>query len=280
MWHRVEPNLPFHFVHLPKTGGSSVNHALSTIAAAKYFNIISLKGSHVLDLNIEKNLLDMKADFLINHKPWMFSTAHIPFIKAKKILGRANFFTVLRDPINRYLSDYCSNNKNIDDFGLSSFTEQVDKWSGKKNVPIYLTDNLMTKILGRTDNLHSPCTEKDFDNARNNLDSFSGIFFTKSVTELIASLYTMFGLEHKDKNYQNVTGNYQQFLNEEHRDLAIRQNSYDVMLKDLIHENQKQDIEISNFSFYEKTYVSNDQCFSIFDGLTKTSQEFIRKMKS
>lgn len=276
MWHKIEPNLPFHFVHLPKTAGSSVNHALATIAAAKQFNFISVKGSHVLDLNIEKNLINLKYDFLINHKPWVFSSAHMPFIKAKKIFGRANFFTVLRDPINRYLSDYCSNHKNVYDFGLSNLKNQVDKWSGKKDLPLYLTDNLMTKILGRTENLYSPCAEKDYDNARRNLESFSGIFFTKSATELIASLYKMFDLEHKDFKYQNVTGSYSEFLTEEHRDLAISQNIYDTMLKDTIHENQKQVIEIPNFSFDQNQYISERQCFSIFDGVKNNSEVFIK----
>jgi len=82
------------FLHLPKTAG----HSLKALALARFGEE---RVAHVNDGPTMES-------FVRDHRPgrWDFVQGHMPWGLAERVGERGTYFTVLREPVDRFVSDY------------------------------------------------------------------------------------------------------------------------------------------------------------------------------
>lgn len=140
------------FLHLPKTGGTSIRKAFEE------------SGAKVFRPRGPRYQGHMRGEV----QGFDVATGHLTFA-ALASMGPSEMFTVLRDPVARFLSHY--------------FVEASAK-PGWWPDPDILPDNIMTRLLGDAE---SPLTdEPDLDTAIRNLERFDHVGFTDRLPETFA----------------------------------------------------------------------------------------------
>lgn len=176
------------FTHVPKTGGTTLDHIFGTVAAVtgKKWRRLSMKS--VADrpwhernqriLNFETlPRIELAADYL---------TGHFQF-GIHRGLGRAALYvTLLRNPVTRLLSNVR--------FGIDN-----KKWSHESSIDAIfeskrLVDNIQTRQLAGIADRDIPCTDKTLAVAGENLrQHYAVVGVTERFDETLRALITLLG---------------------------------------------------------------------------------------
>lgn len=141
------------FVHLPKTAGST----LRTLITANYApdKVLSLYGD-------PKEILAAAATYIGKTAPYQFIQGHIPY-GTHRFLGlrQASYFTFLRNPISRFLSDIAHTVRHSDHFfhpvltvpGLSRdarISKALDINYYRNNMTQFVSGSFTTEVISLT----------------------------------------------------------------------------------------------------------------------------------
>src|SRR3546814_2577595 len=113
------------FTHIQKAAGNSVNVFLERLRNERGTNILAVTGA--ASAIAKWPLIRILRSEDVRVTDFDIITGHVPFSSAIPCLSPAVFVTVLRDPVDRLLSDYCSQpeNRSRPDFGLSGLEERL-----------------------------------------------------------------------------------------------------------------------------------------------------------
>lgn len=216
------------FTHIPKAAGSSVNATLSTVmvkcceSTLAYSGASSVYASPQLPLSLlEKHDLKLSQFGII--------TGHIPFSTARQCFAPATFITVLRDPAELLISNFCSqpDNKTRDDFGLGSFEARV-RASPRAEWAI---DNLQTRMLCDTPRFGKRAKRSMLESAKYNLQKFYRLVgFQDHLDSFMRGLDALYGLSLGGAVRHHVTGDYSQHVDRDHMEFAREWNWLDMEL--------------------------------------------------
>ena len=93
------------FVHIPKTGGSSIERALNTVLEDQFYSITRAKNSN-LPYSCNK-LNSVQYEQCINKCPQHFTLNELKAILPETIYSNFYKFTIVRNPYDRLVSEYC-----------------------------------------------------------------------------------------------------------------------------------------------------------------------------
>jgi len=249
------------YCHIPKTAGTTLNYILRKNFGNKLLATIERKGNNYTHR-------DLKLDSLI-YKDIKCISGHglKPFIDYKEFNGEMKWFTFVRDPIKRFVSQYIHQNTN----GLDKNNLTIEAWAEK-----FHRSNWLVKWIAGEENLEKAIhiiEEKfifiglveDFDSSLNLMKkSFSldlNLDFGKS--KMIV----------RDKSLKKelLIDRYNELL-----PFYKRQNNLDIQFYDYIKNNfiPRLKEQVSNNSVYNKP-----DNFKIIDGYYsfKIMQNFIYK---
>jgi hypothetical protein len=168
------------FIHVPKCGGSSVNHAIRrSFGLSEYYlkknrfeleSGSSLRASSIADDDLmayrEKLLLYYLSSHNCKYISGHFDYAHKAFEEFRDVW---NFITILREPVSKWFSQYFYNrNKNFGTFQIeSTLDEYLESEEG-----IALGGDYVRKFSGiRSSDIHAD--SDTIDCAIRNLDNFA-----------------------------------------------------------------------------------------------------------
>lgn len=185
------------FIHNPKTGGRT----LRRITDRQYEpnDVVVIPGEHYHCSTVERDLAASGKD---SHK---LIRGHIPFGVHRLIPCDSTYITLLREPIDRVLSQY------------SSMLERRRRWMFRDGTPISLeeyvssgctkeVDNVQTRRLSGLDPEFRQCSEDMLERAKQNLgDHFSVVGLTERFDQTLLLLRRILGWRYILYFRMNVT---------------------------------------------------------------------------
>jgi hypothetical protein len=204
----------FIFIHIPRSGGTSI----------KKFIFLNFGKEKVLENN-DMNLIDYR--YLNKNDKYNFFVGHKQIINTENT-NNVNYFTVLRNPVDRVVSYYFylknfekikGEKKQLDNFVIDQnmnfdqyieYTEEkfwdnlIVRFFSGKIIPL-INPGRMKNFIGQYDVNDLKIDEKDFTLAKNNLKKVK-IFFTKNTNKKNLSEYfsTKISLPFKIYNYSKI----------------------------------------------------------------------------
>ena len=235
----------FYFIHIPKTGGTSLHSVLE--------NQMDLK-----DLYPPRRF--QKVDQPVAHE---YVSGHFPFWFCKQLdkeFEQAFKVTILRDPIERYLSLLRYKKKNFSELNHLSLEEVYEKIQNHVELLAEAEPNKMCSFLTSDPNL----TGKDLlESAKANLHRFDFVLFLDNFQEDMQILCELIGIEF-DRNALP------------HLNTTVKETNISPELIAIIKKNQDLDIELYE---YAKKYLTHKKNRSYrFASKTKSSHKKVSKI--
>jgi hypothetical protein len=176
------------FTHVPKTGGTTLDHILIAVAAVQRKKRVRLRIPRGAPLPEHHNqeLLDLHQipdDRLADSD---YLSGHFPFGIHRRLARPCLYVTLLRDPVARLLSNFR--------FGLSR-----NRWSHDTPVSTLiergrLIDNIQTRQMAGIASREIPCTAKTLASAIDNIRShYAVVGVTERFDETLKALITWLG---------------------------------------------------------------------------------------
>lgn len=222
-----DPGVPQFFLHVPKTGGTTVHFVLMAALAAaieagkssyRRFRVPRVAGTSPIHIaagwtgswsEVEKAA--------INNEPPVrgaFYSAHCPF-GFHRIIGyeRARYFALVRDPVARELSSFNFQYQRGYIRHSLTFQDYLEI-----NAPL---DNPQVRMFAGPDAMTGPCTERTYEVALANIQSSFGLIASvRQSLEFIRALLGLYGLPAVAFVRSQVTG--KKALASVHGELEIR----------------------------------------------------------
>ena len=209
----IAPERPgIFFMHIPKTGGTSINLAIKKFYRRNFYNLnpaYSQKAAEILyDLDDPPNKSYSTSKFS-DHlalyemvKGTKYISGHVRFNEDiwKAFHHQYAYVTVFRNPVKRYISNYFYDVYKHDDHAkiYGDFSTFIESKRGKNRGVSYIN-----YIGGFADSDTCSVTEK-FKVAKNNLAKFKLVGFLESIDTFTLEFKHKFGLDlkipHKNKN--------------------------------------------------------------------------------
>ena len=232
---------PFHFLHIPKTAGSTFGFAITRLALDLRCNQISVKGSALIEKLHFDNLREQVAEVHKIHGQHFFSNAHLPLSYAIVAFGASNLITVLRDPVFRLFSDYCSQ-PNVPGQAppdMHQFCQTCEDNFTIYPKPNYLHDNLHVRMLANSPRFNEACTRSMLEEAKSNLRERIFLWFeVDAIEEARIWLTKALGQQQNKPEKLNVTRNYRDQIEPMMIDWSKRYNEFDMELIDSLEDLQ------------------------------------------
>jgi hypothetical protein len=244
---RQEPeskSLPLIFVHVPKTGGSTVGSVLRLAYPGKSVPSLGngLTNPHETQARVERLAAATRRVRAI--------TGHAPFGLLKAQFGEgARFATVLREPVDRTLSHYFwltgADDDRVHLFPTRSGPRPLPTPSPETPVEemlergVYLLDNLATRLLCDRTSAYGELSAADLDDARRNLrEHFELVGLTERLPESIALLERLIGVGPVPFTSQKVNRGRPgvEEVSQERKAVVAAHNRYDLELYSLARE--------------------------------------------
>ena len=232
-----DDSLPVHFLHIPKTGGSTFGFSLTKLANAL--------GAHQVSVYAGSDITAPVLDRIVAHVreahdtfgAHYFSTAHLPLATCESAFGKSNLIAILRDPVDRTMSNYCghfaSHNSGAEQglFNLVNFCATAEELFDVYPKPSNLFDNLQVRMLADSPRFSEPCTTAMLEEAKRNLSERFFMWFHIEAMDFCTNLvWKLFGQQRPELETMNVTGDYRDALTQLMKDWAKRYNEYDLEL--------------------------------------------------
>jgi hypothetical protein len=176
------------FTHVPKTGGTTLDHILVAVAEVQRKRFRRLRFSRGACSPEEHNqeLLDFHRLSEDQFAPCDYLSGHFPFGVHRRVAQPCLYVTLLRDPVTRLLSNVR--------FGLDRI-----RWS--RDTPVdaliqngRLIDNVQTRQIAGVFDRDTPCTAQTLANACENLRShYAVVGVTERFDETLKALITLLG---------------------------------------------------------------------------------------
>lgn len=229
----------FHYIHIPKCGGTSFREHLyeASIAGGIRQEEIYIPGFNQLKTAKNYDQLNFLQKALFNRKDYkvigMHATANV--FKAKlQTTANPFVYTILRDPIERFLSHYYHFyfHQGID--GCMGI-HLVDLETSKREALLKHLSNLMIKYLTNRD-LKSQVLEQDLSQATRVLDTMSlfGILekmeHSMHILSQKAPQWLSFNARISKRNEKRVGFSLDEYVDSELRQLIASYNSFDLQL--------------------------------------------------
>lgn len=206
-------------IHIQKTGGSSLGIALRN-ASQSPLSLVGITAASTCTLaGVQEACRRHVGSF-------DFVVAHVPYGIASAVFKSAKFITILRDPVDRVLSDYCSQpeNKALPDFNLG----QLGKLLPANPHAEWALRNLHVRMLADAPRFGERCTGAMLAEAKRNLTRFDIVGFYDRYTEMARQCETLFGP--LDVPRVMVTGPYHHLVTGKHRKIVRSLNKLDIEL--------------------------------------------------
>lgn len=209
-------------LHLPKCGGTSINHAINchyqtldlradnrsvSLSAPASSNVVKLldQTDYPYDTTDDYAILKLRENLLLyflslqNNK---YISGHFPFseIAYREFHGKYAFITVLRDPVRRWISSYFFNRHKDSDHRKieEDITMHLRSPFGQSQGYEYV------KFLGGADQAGNYTSRQAIDRAKRNLDKFDVVGFIEYKEDFLKKFEERFGvrleLETRNKN--------------------------------------------------------------------------------
>ncbi len=250
----VNKPLPKHytliFMHIPKTAGIT-----ATSIIERHYKKEESYSTSMSKFNPDGSL-DGFDDLPAEHKARLkLLFGHLGFGIHKKLAQPATYIAILRDPIERVISNYyydCRETRGplynllkSGEMDLISYVERHASWE---------MDNLQTRMI--SGNWHKrgfgPCTEEMLETAKKNLcEHFAVVGITERFDETYLLLKRKFGWPHVFYLSRNVTKNRPPRENIPEADLAVirKYNQFDIRLYQFTQERFEDQIKQQGISF-------------------------------
>jgi hypothetical protein len=214
------------FVHLPKCGGTTLNR------------LIEWEYSPTKVFSIDPSFFKWSYQKLLKTSPARLARmkiiqGHMPFGIHKILRQNATYLTVLRDPIDRGISEYY--------YALSRVVHPQHRMMKRLSLDEYIEmtpyANVQTKLLAGQysgyDFLAGNCTEETLEHAKDNLSQhFALVGLTERFDETLALAKILFGWQiRKYANFNTTRGRpSKRAIPAEIRDTIAERYGYDVRL--------------------------------------------------
>lgn len=181
------------FLHLPKTGGTTIVHTLSRqILFKKFRRLNPTRFTHPKEFlaKVEELLEDV---LTAPQKPEVVG-GHFGFGAHPKLKNPTEHFTVLRDPIERVISEYYYMKHKGMYYQEIIETEKLSLIEYINHPEIKYLNNLQTRLIaGESYNSGDTVTEEIYQKALANLKSFSVFGLTEQMGSSLALFYIILG---------------------------------------------------------------------------------------
>jgi hypothetical protein len=196
---KTDPNSQFIFVHLPKCGGTTLNRLIEwEYPPSRVFSIDPsfFRWSY-------RKLLRWSSERLGRMRVFQ---GHMPFGLHRRLPQEATYLTILRDPVDRGISEYY--------YALSRYVHPEHRTMKQLTLDQYVRltpyANVQTKLLSGQDPgydfLGGECDDETLERAKDNLAThFSLIGLTERFDETLALAKTLFGWKVENYASFNVT---------------------------------------------------------------------------
>ena len=221
-----EPRLVF--THIGKTAGSSVNAFLEQVSRFRGADMLTVRGPASLYAQRRHfgRVLHLQG---LSPRSFDIVAGHIPFATARYYFMPAQFVTVLRDPRWQLISNFCSQppNKAIHRFNMDRF---IPLMRANPNAE-WAIDNMQTRMLCNDFRFCAPVTSAMLNDAKRNLQRYySLVGDADDLPAFLAALARKCGAPGGELPRLNSTGEYQQYVNDEHLHFCEQWSAFDMDL--------------------------------------------------
>lgn len=238
------------FIHIERSGGTTLHHVLRR-TSINYYSIPSNRGKYGINLSVNNlNRLLKALPFITGVGGHTLKS----FMKYEEFINREiSYFTFLRNPIDRYLSQY--------NYILKYFNKDLtfDDYLSNKRFQNFIVKHI--------------CGEEELDKAVKEIDKYDFVGFTDDYEESIDSLGTFLGVKYSgieniipinsiDKNKTNFITSLN--LNPYQYKKALHNNVLDIELYKYVKENlskfrsESQSLNNEKHVYLQKSHFLSD----------------------
>ena len=181
------------FIHLPKTGGTTLLHILSNQIYFERFKLLQpTRHTHPKDFLVS---VESQIDQILqSENKTAVIGGHFGFCAHHRLNDPGSYFTVLRNPVERVISEYYFMKYKGMYYAKLIEDENLDLIGYINHPEIYYLNNLQTRLIaGEKYASGDQVTQRTFEKSLNHLRQFAAVGLTGQMEETLAMFYLMLG---------------------------------------------------------------------------------------